>query len=107
MKLRKEERIQVGRKIFEKEISIADAMKEYDASRSCIEGWQTLYRRSAGIIREKKTEIPSGYEDLSKDELLEELMRKDIEIERLKKGYSVKGAGAKKEYVTISDANTK
>jgi transposase-like protein len=29
-----------------------------------------------------------------------ELMKKDIEIERLKKGYIVKGVGLKKEYVT-------
>lgn len=30
-----------------------------------------------------------------------------VEIERLKKGYMVKGAGAKKEFVTSSDPNTK
>jgi len=34
-------------------------------------------------------------------------MKKDIEIERLKKGYSVKGVGAQKEFVTIKDVNTK
>lgn len=36
-----------------------------------------------------------------------ELVRKEIECERLKKGYSVKGVGQKKEYVTISKKNTK
>lgn len=36
-----------------------------------------------------------------------ELMRKEIEIERLKKGYMVKGAGSSKEYVPISRKNTK
>ena len=29
-----------------------------------------------------------------------EIMKKDIEIARLKKGYQVKGVGANKEYVT-------
>ena len=36
-----------------------------------------------------------------------ELLKKDIEIARLKKGYMVKGVGAKKEYVTTFDKNIK
>ena len=34
-------------------------------------------------------------------------LKKDIEIERIKKGYAVKGVGVKKEFVTISDVNMK
>ena len=41
------------------------------------------------------------------EKLKEELLKKEIELMRLKKGYVVKGVGAKKEYVTIKDANTK
>ena len=41
------------------------------------------------------------------DKLKRELAKKDIEIERLKKGYTVKGVGARKEYVTTFDKNTK
>ena len=41
------------------------------------------------------------------EELEIELMKKDVEIARLKKGYQVKGAGLKKEYVTTFDKNTK
>ena len=36
-----------------------------------------------------------------------ENLKLKIEVERLKKGYLVKGVGAKKEYVSIKDANTK
>ncbi len=36
-----------------------------------------------------------------------ELMKKEIEIERLKKGYMVKGVGSSKEYVPISRKNSK
>lgn len=43
---------------------------------------------------------PSEVEKLKK-----ELLKKDIEIERLKKGYQVKGGGAQKEFVTTFDAN--
>ncbi len=41
------------------------------------------------------------------EELELEIMKKDIEIARLKKGYIVKGVGAEKEYVTTLDKNTK
>ena len=44
----------------------------------------------------------------SREEELEiELMKKDIEIARLKKGYNVKGVGQEKEFVTILGKNTK
>ena len=36
-----------------------------------------------------------------------ELVKKEVECERLKKGYSVKGVGRRKEYVTISKKNSK
>ena len=48
-----------------------------------------------------------GYESMGKPELIRELMRRDIEVARLKKGYSVKGGGSKKEYVISSGSNTK
>jgi len=41
------------------------------------------------------------------EELEIELMKKEIEIARLKKGYIVKGVGAEKEFVTILDKNIK
>ena len=40
------------------------------------------------------------------EKLKRELLKKEIEIERLKKGYQVKGGGGTKEYVTTFDANT-
>lgn len=41
------------------------------------------------------------------EELELEIMKKDIEIARLKKGYNVKGVGQEKEFVTIFNKNTK
>lgn len=41
------------------------------------------------------------------EELEIELMKKDIEIARLKKGYNVKGVGQEKEFVTTFNKNTK
>lgn len=53
---------------------------------------------NCGKYRRNKTEL----------ELLKEnLLKKEIELMRLKKGYMVKGAGVKKEYVSILDVNIK
>lgn len=41
------------------------------------------------------------------EELELELMKKDIEIARLKKGYIAKGVGQEKEFVTIFNKNIK
>ena len=41
------------------------------------------------------------------EELQLKVMKLEIEVARLKKGYQVKGVGLKKEYVTIKDLNTK
>ncbi len=41
------------------------------------------------------------------EELELEIMKRDIEIARLKKGYNVKGVGQEKEFVTTFNKNTK
>lgn len=41
------------------------------------------------------------------EELEIELLKKDIEIARLKKGYMVEGVGQEKEFITIFDKNIK
>ena len=48
------------------------------------------------------------YDDMSNVELKNILLKKDIEIARLKKGYAVKGGGTeKKVFITFSKKNTK
>ena len=61
---------------------------------------KTRYKNpNAGLhLRKPKNKI---------EELELELMKKEIEIARLKKGYMVKGVGDEKEFVTIFDKNTK
>lgn len=48
------------------------------------------------------------YNNLSSEELKKIIMKKDIEIARLKKAYTVKGGGMeKKVFITFSKKNTK
>ena len=73
--------------------------------------WINLYREK-GIdgLKSKtgKTGVGKGnFKRTEIEELKEELLKKEIELMRLKKGYVVKGVGVKKEYVSILDVNIK
>ncbi|MCI9281283.1 MAG: helix-turn-helix domain-containing protein [Bacilli bacterium] len=89
--------------------------KKYDISKSVLSKWYYSYKEKGieGLKSNtgKHNSLNTGLylkKPKNKIEELElELMKKDIEIARLKKGYMVKGVGAKKEFVTILDKNTK
>ena len=67
-----------------------------------VEGLQSKTGRHLNPNTGKYDRHPSEVEKLKK-----ELLKKEIEIERLKKGYQVKGGGETKEYITTFDVNTK
>ena len=73
--------------------------------------WIKLYREQ-GIdgLKSKQGKTGTGKRNFKRSEieqLKEELLKKEIELMRLKKGYVVKGVGASKEFVTLRDLNTK
>ena len=63
-----------------------------------LEGKSTHHKNMGLYLRKPKSR---------EEELKIELMKKEIEIARLKKGYEVKGVGPKKEFVTTFEKNTK
>ena len=75
--------------------------------------WIRKYRESGteGLRSKRGRNNPNlGKHDRHPSEverLKKELLKKEIEIERLKKGYQVKGGGDQKEFVTTFDANTR
>ena len=98
-------------------IGQAKICHKYNISKSVIWNWVKKYEEKGIKGLESKTGKSSGHHEnmglhlrkpTNKIEELElELMKKEIEIARLKKGYTVKGVGVKKEFVTILDKNTK
>ena len=109
-RLSKGERLEVGKALHDKSLSIVDCMKKYGVSPSCVRNWQSQYEISAGLklpkAEDQAVQRPE-YSGMSKEQLLREIMRKDIENARLKKGYAVRGGGTKKEFVSLSGKNTK
>ena len=73
--------------------------------------WIKLYReRGIEGLKSKTGKNGTGKGNFKRTEieqLKEALLKKEIELMRLKKGYVVKGVGAKKEYDSISDVNIK
>lgn len=95
----------------------ASLQREYGLSPNYLYRWIRKYETEGFKGLEPKTGKNSSHNKYmglhlrkpkNKIEELEiELMKKEIEIERLKKGYMVKGVGAEKEFVTTFDKNTK
>lgn len=91
--------------------------QEYGVPLKTVEKWITAYYKDSHVFDTKEVEDKiitpvkkvsvDNYDNLSKEELKIILMRKDIELERLKKGYAVRGGGQNKEFATISKKNMK
>lgn len=109
----KEEKLEIVRKHLEDHISIKTLGPQYGADISMICKWVKRYieEGEAGLER-RGGGNPYAALHTSKslsevDRLKLVIAKQEIEIERLKKGYTVKGVGTKKEFVTGSEVNTK
>ena len=125
MKYSKEERLEVGRKIHESGLSNLNAGIMFGISEESARRYRILYEQSQGIkhdsSRAHKCPVDTAalitpgepmsssddYSSMTRDELIEELMKSKIREARLKKGYLVKGVGADKEYILLDSKNTK
>ena len=119
MKYTKEQRLDIGRRIYDGEITKYEAAAQYDISHQTARDYMRLYRNdnhlppkrgrpSSGVNSVRKT-VPEpnnleAYETMSKEELIQELIKARISEARLKKGYEVKGDGSVIHY---SSKNTR
>ena len=119
MKYTKEQRLDIGRRIYDGEITKYDAAEQYDISHQTARDYMRLYRnenhlppklgRPSGGSTSIRQSVPEPnnleeYEAMSKDELIQELVKARITEARLKKGYEVKGDGS---IIHYSSKNTK
>ena len=116
MKYTKEERLEIGRRIYDGEISRYDAAEQYNISDQTARDYMRMYRdvnqlppkhgkRSIAVLTPSKA--PADIEDLesmTKEELIRELIKARITEARLKKGYEVKGDGT---VILYGSKNTK
>ena len=123
MKYTKKERLDIGKRVYDGEINKYQAAAEYDISEQTARNYMRQYRFANGlpakepgarIQREDSppklaTEDPGleEYESMTKEELIQELIRSRIREARLKKGYEVKGDGPEKVFIPLSNKSTK
>ena len=131
MKYSKEQRIDIGRQVYTHEISRLEASQKYEVSDSRLDVYVSLYKLTSGIqtqnarvaVRNKtnKTDkdenkqkaTASGawdiesYRAMTKEELINELIRAKVNEARAKKGYEVRGDGTNKEFISLSRKTSK
>ena len=117
MKFTRDEKLDIGRKIYNKELTISEAMEKTEMGRSTVNKCLTDYKRANGIPlvqNGKKTSRPvrsssdiETYMSMSKEELINELILAKANELRAKKGYEVKGVGANKEFIPLNNKNSK
>ena len=120
----KEQRIAIGKEIVDGLISPKEAVKKYGVSRSAAQKYATDYRRANSLpirshppvkVESKAVKVKANatsfdledYQSMSKEQLIEELIKSKINEARAKKGYEVKGDGQSKEFISLSSRNSK
>jgi len=120
MKYTKEERLVIGKKIYDGECSRYEAAEEYGIGEQTARDYMRTYRTLNQLpprnnprtshLSVKTVGASSGmeeYETMTKEELIHELLKARIVEARLKKGYRVKGDGEQKEYIPLDSKSTK
>lgn len=106
MKYTREERLDIGRRIYDGEITRFEAADIYGISEQTARDYMRMYRdinhlppkchKKSGIatIPQKTPVDTEDLESMTKEELIRELVKARITEARLKKGYEVKGDGS-------------
>ncbi len=110
----KEQKLEIIKQHLEDHISVRELEKIHNADRSMICHWLKLYSINGDSAFNPKTRPGNAFAPLHTSNNLSEIdylklmiAKLEIENERLKKGYIVRGVGVNKEYVTLKDMNMK
>ena len=115
MKYTREQRLDIGRQLYSGELTYKQALERFGVNSSTLKLYAKMYREANNLpVRSRldyskgsRTFIPQSceprpieeYESMSKEELIDELIKTRIREARLKKGYEVKGDGSVIQYV--------
>lgn len=118
----REQNLDIARRFVNGVLTRKEAQAMIGGNRNSVYYWSNEYKRSIGdqnvppkqyqpgqTIKDEvanEDEI-SRLSSLSKEELIDEVIKAKVGEARAKKGYEVKGGGENKEYVTLNSKNTK
>ncbi|MFA6874109.1 MAG: hypothetical protein WCR16_00625 [Bacilli bacterium] len=105
------EKLDIGRRVYERKQTAKEAAEENGVTLQTVYLYAREYMKSIGVDPLpkgiKRPEPSADYRSMTKEELINELMLKDIEVARAKKGYAVKGGGKAKKFISIKDASSR
>ena len=120
MKLTREEKLLIIDKVNSGELTVQQVMQEYGISRTSAYRMlknpptekpkkpYTPVKNNVVQLTKKTDEIDIvAYQNMTKDELIRELILSKANELRAKKGYEVKGDGANKEFISLNNKNSK
>lgn len=122
---KRDQQIAIGKEIYDGILKIGQAAAKYNIGYYTARDYyrmykemnnlespfvQAKYNKKNGLPFEIKKEKHANYSeliDMSKTELMREVLKARVEAERAKKGYTVKGDGQTKEYIILSNENSR
>lgn len=119
MKYTKQENLDIGRRIYDSEITRYQAAELYNICEGTARTYMRMYRDANNLpaknCKQQKCNIihpnapalsanTDDYQSMTKEELIRELLKARIAEARLKKGYAVKGDG---RVILYGNKNTK
>jgi transposase len=116
MKYTKSERLVIGKRIYDGALTKEAAAETYDINVYTARDYLREYKASINVSIPQRPDPKRSepidlnnpdYEHMTKEELLDELIKSKINEARAKKGYIVKGDGANKEFIPLSSKNSK
>jgi transposase-like protein len=109
-----EERLRIVKNYLEGGLGQRTLADKENVPRGTLKGWIDRYMKDGEAGLKNKQKTGNLYAALHNSNTIDELerlklivMKQEIEIERLKKGYMVEGVGADKVFVTSKGKNTK
>lgn len=109
-----EEKLRIVKRYFDEAIGQRTLAKEEGLSRGMLYQWITKYQDGGEDALHSSNKTGNPFSALHTSKSLTEIeqlrllvAKQEVEINRLKKGYIVKGDGAKKEFVTTNDASSR
>lgn len=102
---------EICRAVCEDGASTIYIAEQFNVPLKTVENWITAYNKNPDCFKLKsdikfakgmKPIDKKQYASLSREQLRQELLKRDVELARLKKGYMVRRSGIKLEYGTFS-----
>lgn len=116
MKYTEQERLDIGKQIYDGLLSVSDAAIKFSINPYTARDYMRFYRdfnnlpdkdSNSNSFKSLHIKDINLYQSMSKEQLIDELIKARVNEERVKKGYLVKGGGAKKVFVSLNNKNTK